>query len=149
MWLGAVVYIHFTLLAYASEQICMPHYTYLSHCTTTVIYIRTADIALKNLQLLFTMLLPYMCQQVFPSNAKYMPHIKSVHVHMQDNYNSIYTSYKLTAISNMARNTCIHTVHIIGICPGTNMPATLHMSVPLHVYYTVHKDPILLHILVK
>ena len=31
--------IHFTLLAYAPEKICLPHCTYMSHCTTIIIYI--------------------------------------------------------------------------------------------------------------
>ena len=31
--------IHFTLLAYAPEQICLPNCTYMSHCTITEVYI--------------------------------------------------------------------------------------------------------------
>ena len=31
----------------------------------------------------------------------------------------------------------------------TNIPATLHISVPLHVYYTLHIDPTLLHVSVN
>ena len=34
----------------------------------------------------------------------------------------------------------IHTLHIIGLCLWTNMPATLHIFVPLHCYCSVHKD---------
>ena len=29
MWSKALVYIHFTLLAYAPEEICLPHHTYV------------------------------------------------------------------------------------------------------------------------
>ena len=39
MWPKALVCIHFTLLTYAPEQICLPHCTCMSHCTTTVAYI--------------------------------------------------------------------------------------------------------------
>ena len=36
---GALVYIQDTLLAYAPEQICLPHYMHMPHCTATVVYI--------------------------------------------------------------------------------------------------------------
>ena len=38
VWSGAQVYLHFTLLAYAPEQICLLHQTCMSHCTNTVLY---------------------------------------------------------------------------------------------------------------
>ena len=37
MWPGALVYIHFIILAYVHEQIWLPHSTFMSHCTATVI----------------------------------------------------------------------------------------------------------------
>ena len=49
-------------------------------------------------------------------------------------------AYNLTAINSVTRNTAIHTFHIIGIYPGTNMPTTLHIFVPLHYYCTLHTD---------
>ena len=36
MWPGTLVYINFTLLAYAPEQICLPHCTYISNYISTV-----------------------------------------------------------------------------------------------------------------
>ena len=81
MWLGTMVYILFISLAYASEQICLQHCTYMSHLTTTVVYIQNSHFCtyqLKNskLQLLMNLLLLYMCQQQkCPSNATYMPSI--------------------------------------------------------------------------
>ena len=33
----ALVYLHLTLLAYAPEQICLPHYTCSSHCINNVV----------------------------------------------------------------------------------------------------------------
>ena len=52
---------------------------------------------------------------------------KLLHVHIWDIYVSIYTSYGLIAIKHVTRSTGIYTFHITGICPWTNMPATLHM----------------------
>ena len=36
---GALLYTPFTLLEYAPEQISLPHYKYMFHCTATVVYI--------------------------------------------------------------------------------------------------------------
>ena len=36
---GTLIYIHFTLLAYAPKQICLLNHTHMSHFTTTVVYI--------------------------------------------------------------------------------------------------------------
>ena len=38
---GPLVYIHFTLLAYAPGLILLQHCTYISHCNATVVYIYT------------------------------------------------------------------------------------------------------------
>ena len=45
-----------------------------------------------------------------------------------DSYVSIYTLHELTAVKNITTSTCIHTFHIIGICPWTHMPAIWHMK---------------------
>ena len=39
IWPGVLVYMHYTLLAYAPEQKCLLHCIYISHCTSTIIYI--------------------------------------------------------------------------------------------------------------
>ena len=39
VWLGTLVYIHFTLLPYAPEQICQPYCTYMSYCMSTIVNI--------------------------------------------------------------------------------------------------------------
>ena len=39
MWPVATVYIHFTLLAYATESICQLHCTYMPQCISTLVYI--------------------------------------------------------------------------------------------------------------
>ena len=49
-WQGTLVYIHCILLAYASEQICLPHSTYMSLNTNAVVMCRphiTAHLSLK------------------------------------------------------------------------------------------------------
>ena len=38
-WPNTLLYIHFTLLAHASEWTCLPHYTHMFHCTSTLISI--------------------------------------------------------------------------------------------------------------
>ena len=64
----------FLLLAYAHEQICLPHCSYISHCTSTVGYIKIPHyIQVKKnekLQLIVTILYQYIGQQqICPSNA--------------------------------------------------------------------------------
>ena len=140
----ALLCIHFTLLAYAREQICLPHIRFMFNCTTTVVYIQTTkykfiyhDISI--------------C-----ANNKYdhqMPYISQIslllNVQIGDNCVSIYTSFELSAINNVTRGTGIHTFHNTDICSWTNMPATLHKYVTLCFYCSLHIDPILLHISIK
>ena len=73
---GSLVYIHSILLVY--EQICLPH-AYI--CSTALLLWSTYKLHItahksqkkKQLQLLFSMLLPYMClHQLCPLNATYM-----------------------------------------------------------------------------
>ena len=67
-----------------------------------------------------------------------------IHVHIGDNYVSIYTSHEPNAISNMTRSTGVNTFHMTDLCPGANIHATLHMHVPF-----LHIDPTFLHISLK
>ena len=39
IWAWSLICIHSTLLAYAPEEICLPHCTYLSYCTSIVDYV--------------------------------------------------------------------------------------------------------------
>ena len=94
-----------------------------------------------------SMLLPYMCQQqVFPSNDTYVTHGKFVHGQIQGNYVRvyIYISYELTAFKNITRNISIYILQYWYM--PTNICVTLHMSVPLHVYCTLHIDQHMLYI---
>ena len=59
------------------------------------------------------------------------------------------TSYELIAMNNVIRSTDVHTLHITGICPWTNMPGTLHIYVALHFYYSLHWNPTLQQISIK
>ena len=72
MWLGTLVYINSTSLTYACEQICLPHYTYISHCTYR------PHISAHNYQnsINCNIYLTYYCK-IYASNkyASQMPHI--------------------------------------------------------------------------
>ena len=76
----ALVYMYVTLFAYAPEQIYLSYNICMSHCTNTVVYLRTPQYCTyrsKNnkLQFLISKLLPYTCQQqICSSNAKCMSH---------------------------------------------------------------------------
>ena len=55
-----------------------------------------------------------------------------------------YLHHAWTSINIVARNIAIHSFHLIGICPWTNIHATCHM---FHcTYSSLHIDPALLHI---
>ena len=69
-----------------------------------------------------------------------------LHVHILDYYITTYTSYELGAFNNVIRSTGIHTFHITGKSPWTNMPGTLHKYLPLHFYCSLHIGSTLLHI---
>ena len=62
---------------------------------------------------------------------------------------SVYTSYEPTAINIVTGSTGIHTPHIIGICPSTNIPTTLYIHAhctatafytPQYCIYRSHKQ---------
>ena len=100
----------------------------------------------KTVCLLSTKLVPCMCHHKYVLKC----HIwKLVHVQIVDNYANIHDSYKLTAIKSVPRSTGIHIFNIVGTCPWTNMPATLHIYVSLHVHCSLYIDPILLHLSVE
>ena len=74
---------------------------------------------------------------------------QSVHIHIWHKYVSIYISHELISISNVTRNTGIHTFHITGTCSWTNIPATLYIYIPLHFNCPQHIHPTLLLISIK
>ena len=116
-------HIYFTLLAYAPEQICLQHHTYMNHCITTVVYIETPQYRTyqyKEVQLLFTTLFSYIYQQQTarcPSNAKYMSHMPISSWQIWHIYVSICALYKLTTVDKVTMSTGIHTLIIIPYAP--------------------------------
>ena len=97
---------------------------------------------------------PHYCQRCtsnkYAPQMSYLYHIyKLVCMQISDNYISKYASYELTTIDNMIRNTSIHTFHIIGIYPWTNIPTRLHIYFPVHCYCGLYVEPTLLPISVK
>ena len=122
MWTGTLIHIHFTLLAYAPEPICLPHHLHapvhyygslhkdpqLPHMTQN-----------NTLQLLFTMLFLYMCQQqICTLNAIYTNYFLCRY---DTNCVKICFSYELTTNKKVTRKTSTHTLHMISICPKWNI----------------------------
>ena len=62
---------------------------------------------------------------------------------------SMHMPHDLARINNVTRNTGIHTFHIIGIYPWSNMPVTvtLHIYVPPHSSCSLHINLALVHTL--
>ena len=87
---------------------CM--HTYLTMCIYTYMCMYVGEKQMKKINIK-----KIKNQQICLSNATYMAHMQISYVHVGGNYVTIHVSYELTAISNMARFTVIHTYHIIGI----------------------------------
>ena len=68
MWPKALVFIHYTLLPYTSEQTCLPHCRYMSHCTSNVVYIWNQYYCTHpSKSIKCNIYLPYYCK-ICPSN---------------------------------------------------------------------------------
>ena len=144
MWPGAMVYIHFTLLTYAPEQICQPHHTYMSHSTSTIVYIYTSHycthpLKINKLQHLCTVLL-----------QKYVPRtnipLKSHKFVICPNYSTciyrgsmpMYVPHiKLFRINGLTR-IAVHGWLWWRQCRMTMMPTL--MPQPDHLYWVYHLD---------
>ena len=149
MWLGTLVYIHFIILAFVPQQICLLHATHMFNAlillSTYWPHINVHTSSKKPAYCIFqltcyfhicaTKNMPFKCQLL---QAKIL-----------DTYVNIYTLYEINAISNATRSTGIHTFHITGKCTWINMSATLYIYVPLHLYCSLHRDPTLLHTSIK
>ena len=55
-------------------------------------------------------------------------------------------AYELIANNNVTWNTGINTFHIIGICPWTNTPVTLHVCPIACLLYSIYRPSITAHI---
>ena len=127
--------------AYQITGLWPPYCIHMFHCNATLAYTWrdiTVHISSKKkinkLWLLFTMLLPYMCQQICSSNA-----------HMQiSSYRDIGKPCQCrcliwTQCNQQGNQEPWHTyIHIIGTCFWTNMSATLYIHVPLHFYSSIY-----------
>ena len=103
MWPKALVSIHFTLLAYAPEQICLPHCTYRSHCTSPVVYIYTPHYCTHQ-SVISNIYLPYYCK--ICATNKYAPQVpymcqipKVLDVPQWGKYTNIYATNELPGIN--------------------------------------------------
>ena len=71
----------------------------------------------------------YILKTNMPPNTTHKPHMPiSSCAHIRQ-LHSIHAPYEPNAISNVTWKTGIHTFHITGICPSTNMPPTSHIYV--------------------
>ena len=111
MWPEALVYIYFSLLPYAPEQICLPHCIYMSHCTSAVVYIQTPHYCshpskINELKPKFTIVLQNVCQEeLCPSNATNMAYDQiTQHSFMEEVANANET-YDIAPINNVVRST--------------------------------------------
>ena len=86
---------NFTLLAYAPEQICLPHHTCMSHCTNVVLYMQTSYECTfevnKEFQLYFQAITVHIPTTNMPLKCHYMPHMAIAFcVHMRQLYQYIH-----------------------------------------------------------
>ena len=82
----ALLNIHFTVLAYAPEEICLPYLICMSYCNNTIYGIVYTDLTLLHIKLMYVLTnMPFKCQ----INTKYA----NYYMCTQDNYVSKYTSY--------------------------------------------------------
>ena len=83
----------------------------------------------------------YMPKTNMPLKCGHINHMCSlVHVHIWDNYVSIYASYEPSAISNVSRNTDIHNFTLLVFAPEQNMTVKFHINVPLYYYWDLNTD---------
>ena len=88
-----LVYIHFTLLALVTEQICTQHWIYMYHCTVTVAYIYAPHYSIYNKKSC-NIYLPH--HSHICSHNKYvpqMPHAQISQHALMGGSTSIYMSY--------------------------------------------------------
>ena len=120
--------INFTLLAYAPDQICLPHCIYMSYHTTNVAYMSSQYHCICKFKRNFDLDLLCYYHICATTNMFLKCHIwKLVHVQMAGNHVSIYTSCEVTVIISVTRSTSTHTFHIIGRCSWKNVPAIFHI----------------------
>ena len=121
---------------------------YCSHMDPRLLNI---DVQRNKLELLITMLLPYMCQQQMCPQMPYICHMwKLFHMQRGNNFVSISLLYLESLQSTTWPQVLVYTYFILlTYSPWTNMSATLHMDVPLYCYCSLHIDPTLLHKQIK
>ena len=109
----------------------LPHCTYMFHCTNNIVYMSTPHYC------------PYKPKKkhcnfyCYQAITIYVPTTilslkcnmcQLLHVQVSNGYIIIYTSYELTAINNMTRNTAIHIYFTITYAPEQIACHTTHMS---------------------
>ena len=105
MWPGALIYIYYTLLAYAPEQICLPYCTYMSHCTSNIVCIQTHITAhIKQNSINCNIYLPYYCKICASKNISLKCHILNYFTCINGGSMQIYTTNELASFNHMTRS---------------------------------------------
>ena len=137
VWSGALLNIHFTQLAYAPEQICLPHHTFISHCTNTVLYVDPILLhtQIKKKQLTATL--------IYHINGIHMPHMHIISCAYETTV-SVHIPHVSSMQSIMWPGGPVY-IHFILLTHGPEQICLLHYThVPLHFSKSLHIDPTLL-----
>ena len=119
-WPGAVVYIYFTLLVHAHEQICLSNCAYMSHCTNTAVYIHThltlLHISVKRKQTgtsIYHAITILCASDKYAHQISYICHMpKFLNVYHWKKYTNTCATYELTNINHVTRSE-IHTTNLL------------------------------------
>ena len=110
IWPGTMVYIHFTLLPYATEQLCLSHCTCMSHYTFTVVYIQTLHYCTHSWEInksyfLCHITVKYWPVANMPSNVTSTAYAQFLNIHLWGEVSNIYATYEVAPINEVARIT--------------------------------------------
>ena len=150
MSLQVLVNIHFTLLGYASEHICLPHQTCMPHCTSNVVYMWTPQILYvqvkqnNELQLYHTINI-YVQATNFPLKCLNYATYSNYFMWRYGQTISLYLPhYELSAMNSVDHD---HWHACILYCWQLlqNKCACHIVCVPLYFYCSLHIDPSFLH----
>ena len=91
----ALVYIHFTLLTYAPEQICLLHCIYMSHYPTTLVYIQTPHYCI------------YICKTSNPAGFEFSSNIHKYYI--------IWQPYLFFIINDHLSISCLVDIYLFSV----------------------------------
>ena len=145
MWPGTLAYIHFTLLAYDLVTLCLSHCTYMSHYTSTVVYIVTPYYCICKSKNPETFNYHNIAMNVPTRNVLQMPQMP-INSCAHERNKSIYMPHMSSLQSTMWPETDIHTFQLLAYVPNIyacyctyiycNTPTVVFIQTP---YYCTYK----------